>query len=301
MKESKKTQINVELLDKTQDQVEAKALKIIKSHPKIRKLIEHLNISDEEILDNIVDFLNVKDSIECPNIYPWIYNVGRKKGILYIKKIAAKNNFARNVIRSVNLILTDINNPNIDCKLSKMRTTANGRRKLVAKIKEVRELLEKKKPLNGIKNIYIYGANGTGKTYIGSAMANSFSSRGISSAYIRLADLFNFLKSKLNNSISINKILNQLKNVSFLIIDDLGFEKHNNWFKYDFFYEVIQYRNQKNKMTVLLSPFSQLELAQYYRKIEDDMTQKVKLESLIHEISDNFDEFCINENLQTMS
>ncbi len=97
-----------------------------------------------------------------------------------------------------------------------------------------------------------------------------FASRGISSAYIKLNDLFTYLKNKMSNSISLNEIKSSLKNVSLLVIDDLGFEKHNEWFKYDFVYEILQYRNANNKFTVLCSLLEPKELANYYRNIETD-------------------------------
>ncbi|UUM25445.1 ATP-binding protein [Mycoplasmopsis agalactiae] len=284
------------LVDGSYDEIEAKVMNLIKSNPKIVKCIEQLNITDSELKDNLIEFLNIKESLDNSDIYPWVYNVMRKNGALVIKRSAAKNNYAKNITRKLNIILTEVSETNPDYKLSKFHIPASRRKELITKINYVRNILEKRKPLENNQNIYIYGSNGTGKTYIANAMINSFASRGISSAYIKLNDLFNYLKKKMSNSISLNEIKSSLKNVSLLVIDDLGFEKHNEWFKYDFVYEILQQRNANNKFTVLCSLLKPEDLASYYRHIETNPSFSFKVESLIHEILQHFTPYNIDSN-----
>lgn len=70
-------------------------------------------------------------------------------------------------------------------------------------------------------------------------MVNSFVFRGILLVYIKFNDFFNYLKKKMLNSILLNEIKSLFKNVFLFVIDDLGFEKYNEWFKYDFVYEIL--------------------------------------------------------------
>ncbi|MBT1328843.1 ATP-binding protein [Mycoplasma bovis] len=283
------------LVDSNYDEIESKVMNLVKSNSKITKCIEQLKITDQELKDNLIEFLNIKESLDNSDIYPWVYNVSRKNGALVIKRSSAKNNYAKNITRKLNIILTEVNETNPDYKLTKFKIPTSKRKELITKINYVRGILEKRKPLASNNSMYIYGSNGTGKTYIANAMVNSFASRGISSAYIKLNDLFTYLKNKMSNSISLNEIKSSLKNVSLLVIDDLGFEKHNEWFKYDFVYEILQYRNANNKFTVLCSLLEPKELANYYRNIETDKSFAFKVESLIYELTENFTPYNISE------
>ncbi|MBZ4212695.1 ATP-binding protein [Mycoplasma sp. U97] len=294
--------IGVNFLDGNRDQVDQKVLDVIKSHPKLVKAINKLKITDQELLDNIVAFLNIKDSLEYSQVYPWTYNILRHPitGEIIIKRKAAKNNVVKHIKRNINLILTDINNPNLDIKVSQIRGNTPGRKELAKWIKNSRELLENKKIITNDNRIFVFGKNGSGKTFIASAIANNFATRGIRTAYLRTNDLFNFLKSKMNNSIEISEILTTLKNVPMLLLDGVGSEKHNKWFKYDFLYEILQYRTQYNKPTAIFSIFSPIHLKNIYSKIENDSSNNFRLDALIYEMCSRAKVFNIDDNLEFM-
>lgn len=293
-------ELNLETLGKTQNEIQKKSLKLMHEHPIIEKIIAEHNITDEEIIDNLVDFLNIKDSLDFSNIYPYVYNVGRKNGVLRIKKIPAKNNFSKSITRSINLMLTEISNPDQNCKLSKIRLTTRDRKELIMKIKIIRSFLEKRKPTEGLKGLYVFGENGTGKTYIACAIANSFSSRGISSAYIRTNDLFSFLKSSMNENKVFDEIISTMKSVTTLIIDDIGLEKNNKWFKYEVLQSVIAARNHANKITVIFSPLHPQALEKYYINSEDRI-EKHKAKALVYDLLSNRDIYCIDENFEMLN
>nr|WP_307940768.1 hypothetical protein [Mycoplasmopsis bovis] len=50
-----------------------------------------------------------------------VYNVSRKNGALVIKRSSAKNNYAKNITRKLNIILTEVNETNPDYKLTKFK------------------------------------------------------------------------------------------------------------------------------------------------------------------------------------
>lgn len=293
----KNLQINLTAVGKKQNEIIEKTLKIIKKHKILSQIIEENAISDDEIIDNIVDFLNLKDSLDFPQVYPWIFNISRKNGVLVFKKIVAKNNFSKNVTRSVNLLYTQINNPNSECKLSKVRQTTLTRKELIAKIKILKDFLEKKKPINEIKSIYVYGERESGKSYIACAAANSFSSKGISTVYLKPRDLFTFLTKQLSlKNGSFESTINDLKKVSLLIIDDFGTEKSNDWFKYEVLTEILKYRNERGKLTMIFSQFDMKTLKNYYLYQAKNEVDKIKTETLLYECFYKKDEFCINSD-----
>nr|WP_307923705.1 hypothetical protein [Mycoplasmopsis bovis] len=46
-------------------------MNLVKSNSKITKCIEQLKITDQELKDNLIEFLNIKESLDNSDIYPW--------------------------------------------------------------------------------------------------------------------------------------------------------------------------------------------------------------------------------------
>ncbi|WP_406616947.1 ATP-binding protein [Mycoplasmopsis adleri] len=288
--------LNIQLLGKTQEQVIDKALKLITNHKISKKMIATYAITNDEIVDNLVEFLNMKDSLDFPQVYPWIYNISRVNGVLVFKRLAAKNNYSKNITRAINLLYTQISNPNIDDKVSKIKQTTNERKNIVAKIKILRDALEQNKSVEFLKSMYLYGKRASGKTYICSAIANTFATRGISTVYVKSRELFTFLTKKLNdNRESYNEIISDLQNVSLLIVDDLGLEKANDWFRYEVLSSIFKTRNENNKLTIIASPLNWKELEESYLAEAKTPKQKYSAESLVYEIKQKKDEYCVND------
>ncbi|WP_051590818.1 ATP-binding protein [Mycoplasmopsis felifaucium] len=286
--------LNFETLSKTQDQIIDKALKIIKEHKFIKDTIQILNIKDEEIIEHLVEFLNLKDALDYPTVYPWYYTLTRdpKTDELIFNRTKAKNDYSKNITRSINLLYTKITSPSIDSKISKIRQTSAIRKELINKIKILRTSAEKKKPTHTFKSIYLYGGRGCGKSYICAALANSFSMRGISSIYTKTRDLYSFLTKKISDENGTYKtILNDFENVSLLIIDDLGLEKNSDWFRFEVLAPILKYRNEHNKLTILSSPMNMADLSKYYLSFAKDPVQKYNIDSLLYDIKYNKDEY----------
>ncbi|VDR41890.1 ATP-binding protein [Mycoplasmopsis caviae] len=265
------------------------------SQPQLEALIQANNITNEEILDNLLTFINIKESLDNSQIYPWIFTIMRKNGKLVFKKTVAKNEYNAVVTRHINLWLTKICEPNPDAGLDKVRLSSEQRRELNDYLKRLKSAIATKKQ-KGLKGVYVYGANNTGKSYIASAIANDFASAGISSAYLTTSALYSYLITAMGNSSSpnsINDIINKLKKVNALIIDEIGLEKNNYWFRLQVLMEIIESRIANNKITFFFSGMNKSEFETYYQNQLRREPYKVK--TFISRILNNTIEYCIDE------
>ncbi|MGV2392509.1 UNVERIFIED_CONTAM: ATP-binding protein [Campylobacter lari] len=204
-----------------------KALKIIKNDVNLQKYINYYNITDDEIIDNLVDFINVKECLDNIKTTPYIIKISRdQNNDLCFTKTASVNKVSENISRNMNLLFSSISQCTIEADLKKVRRTSRSRNELIEYINILKTALLNHKEDN-FKNIFIYGANKTGKTYIAHAIANEFSKSGISTTYLRTKDLFNFLTAKIKSNEGYSDIIYGLKSVRILIIDSLGLEKNS--------------------------------------------------------------------------
>ncbi|VEU75702.1 Primosomal protein DnaI [Mycoplasmopsis maculosa] len=272
-----------------------KAVLKIKSDSRLIKIISELKITDEEIFNNLVNFINLKENLD--NIKNSIFNIKVKRGKLnnlIFEKTASNNKASKNVVKQMNLILTQITDSSDEAEIKKIKTNIKERENLVEYINILLQAFNTQNK-DFYKNIYISGSSKSGKTYIANAIANEFASNGFSTAIIDTKDLYNFLTNKLKNKESFNDIILALKTVKILIIDNLGFEKNNAWFKYDILKEIISYRNNNKNINIYSSPLSLEELKRFYFESENT-SNKFKVESLNSEIDFNLIQFKISNN-----
>jgi len=75
--------------------------------------------------------------------------------------------------------------------------------------------------LKRYQNIILTGPTGTGKSYIAQALANKAMTQGYSALYLRISRLIQELNITKDDERSL-KIMNRLKNIKLLILDDFG-------------------------------------------------------------------------------
>lgn len=116
------------------------------------------------------------------------------------------------------------------------------------------------------KNLYFYGNSGVGKTYFCLSMANYVIDIGQRAFFITSSDLFDCMYTYLYSFYKEKEIQDKvylLKNIDFLVIDDLGSEainKNNN----SFLSIILDERIEKNLSTVISSNLSEYDLADIY-------------------------------------
>ena len=96
------------------------------------------------------------------------------------------------------------------------------------------------------KGLYIYGSFATGKTYILGCLANELSRNNIESLVIYFPDLVVELKSALGTP-RFEELINYLKSVDVLLLDDFGSENMSSWLRDDVLGPVLNYRLMEEK------------------------------------------------------
>lgn len=106
--------------------------------------------------------------------------------------------------------------------------------------------------------LYLFGAPGTGKTFLSSVIVNERAYKLKPSVFCTVTDMLEDLRDFDNNLRRIEK-LNKLKKCSCLVIDDLGAEHQSDWVAATLF-DILDSRYKADLQTVINSNFSLDEL-----------------------------------------
>ncbi|QSF13481.1 DnaA ATPase domain-containing protein [Mycoplasma sp. Mirounga ES2805-ORL] len=283
------SEINLKELHQSNEEYMEKALDLIFSNDEIKKLIDVFKITKKEVEDNIFEFIGIKESIESPQVYPYIYQVNRApSGELVIKTKKSNNDYKMSVRRQTNLWLTDFSDVSLKSvfKLPKnssfqyeiFKQSSIQRKQIYEQAKLIAKKVISKKP-ESVLGMYIYSKESSGKTFACHALANYFACENLSTIYIKsedlLAELISNIKNKDNNSI--NEIIDRLKKADILIIDNLGEEAYNNWFHNNVLFTILRDRYHDNKKVIISSPLAIRELEIFYRKnIKSEASFKIE-------------------------
>lgn len=112
------------------------------------------------------------------------------------------------------------------------------------------------------KGLYLYGDFGVGKSCIVGAMARDLAQRNMSVYMVYVPEFFRELKESIQSGYSQEKV-EELKNVSVLIFDDLGAEMISPWLRDEILGSVLQYRVSKGLPTVFTTNLSYDELEEH--------------------------------------
>lgn len=111
------------------------------------------------------------------------------------------------------------------------------------------------------KGLYIHGGFSTGKTFILGCIANELAENGIESLIIYFPDLVVELKNSIGSS-RLEELMNYLKSVDVLLLDDLGSENMTPWLRDEVLGPVLNYRLMEEKPVFIssnLNPGDELE------------------------------------------
>lgn len=115
--------------------------------------------------------------------------------------------------------------------------------------------------------LFFYGKSGAGKTYSASAMVNYLLDKGKRACFITATEFFelmsNYSYSFYRDKKELQDRIDFIRNVDFLVIDDLGNEilsKNNN----SFLSSLLDYRIERGLNTIITSNLSEYDLAECY-------------------------------------
>lgn len=117
---------------------------------------------------------------------------------------------------------------------------------------------------NSSPNLFMFGETGLGKTHFSLAIANTLIAKGYTAVYHSALKIFRMLESEYFQYKSTD-ILNMLTSVDMLIIDDLGAEMDNKFYKAKL-YEIVEDRYNAHLPIIINTNLSLLEIERKYDK-----------------------------------
>lgn len=123
-------------------------------------------------------------------------------------------------------------------------------------LKEIKRFLETYEENPKQKGLYVYGECGQGKSYIVAYLAVELANKGIDVAFVYYPDLVRKIKSMVLTG-GIDQLVNELKRVPILILDDFGGESNTNFIRDEVLLPILQYRMVNKKPLFITSNLDQ--------------------------------------------
>lgn len=238
-------------------------IKRLKEHDCIIKLASDLNFNLEDIsnLSLLEEYLMVEKVCEgCQSLSYCPFDVKGQRlnldysGILYpIKEYCTK--FKQNIYDKAyldNYIYNDIPSSMVDIDLTNITVDKDNKDYLKLWV-IFNEIIN-----NNIKRgLYIFGKFGTGKTFLSVAFLNTLAKKGQKVAFVKVNDFVNRMRKLIvNDSQMCDEIIEDLKRVNYLVLDDIGSESITPFVRDDVLFNILDYRMENNLITIFTSNHS---------------------------------------------
>ena len=123
----------------------------------------------------------------------------------------------------------------------------------------VKRFLETYESTPNQMGLYLYGSYGNGKSYIMGNLAKELAKKGIDVAFVYYPDFVRQIKQMVTTG-GINTIVNELKKVPVLFLDDFGGESNTNFIRDEVLLPILQYRMINKKPLFVTSNLSDKEI-----------------------------------------
>lgn len=268
-----------------------KQLDTVKNNDEVKSFIEKHKLTDEQIenqLSSFIRFMNSKSLCEgCKGLYQCRQ---KSKGevlslsyqgvvieeIEYCKYMLKKNNESKHLN---NFVYCDIPDKFRTIDLDNIEYTEDQKELYAYMLAILHEKIN--------KGLYISGDYGVGKTYLCTALANSLAKKGKKVAFVKVSTFISDMKGYVSNAPELlEKYIRILKNADYLILDDLGSEAVSEFVRDDIIYNIIEYRNDNNLITIFTSNLNIKDLSNHYRFERNQKTNSPKANRLVERIED---------------
>ncbi len=148
----------------------------------------------------------------------------------------------------------------LDANIENFDINSDSRKKIY---KHLNEFISNFSSENQKKGLYIYGSYSIGKTYTLGCIANELAKNNISCLLIYFPDLVVDLKNAMGTS-RFESLLNMLKSIDVLMLDDLGSENMTPWLRDEILGPIFNYRLLENKVVFISSNLSTSDLLSHF-------------------------------------
>lgn len=127
------------------------------------------------------------------------------------------------------------------------------------------------------KGLFLYGSMGSGKTYAMCAIANELAKRGTGCAVVYFPELIAQIKESFNSEGNNNVVIvEKLKNVPILMLDDIGSESVTSWMRDEVLGRILNHRMNHELPTFFTSNFNFEQLQMHYEQTTRNEYEPVK-------------------------
>lgn len=103
------------------------------------------------------------------------------------------------------------------------------------------------------EGLFLYGAVGTGKTYLAACIANYYARKGNTVVFVQTSSWISRMKGMLNDPDGFERDLEMLKRADVVILDDIGAESVTPWVRDELLFTVLNERMENHKLTYFTS------------------------------------------------
>jgi len=135
------------------------------------------------------------------------------------------------------------------------------------------------------KGIFLYGTMGSGKTYAMCAIANELAKRGVGCAVVYFPELIAQIKASFSADANAgNGIVEKLKDVPVLMLDDIGSESVTSWMRDEILGRILNHRMMHELPTFFTSNFNFEQLQSHYEQTNRNEYEPVKATRILERI-----------------
>jgi primosomal protein DnaI len=172
-----------------------------------------------------------------------------------------------------------------NAKMADIDLTDKNRLKAIKWIKDFYKNYDISKKMKGL---YLHGSYGTGKTYLICALFNELKNLKVNSLYVYYPEILSKIKSDFD---SMDQIMNSLKEMDVVLIDDIGAEKNTEWSRDEILGTVLEYRMRNYLPTFFTSNLTMKELEDHFRlsNYSDDEVKVRRIMERIRTLTDDIE------------
>ena len=268
-----------------QKQKEESINELIKD-PYIMKVLSDGQVGRDFIEENWVEFLDFQEDVQkckdCKGLYQCHkVSKGMKQAVHvenhHLKTVLVPCKYGKEILEKQNILShITVSNVSDDLLLSDLKSIKDIMNK------ELASTIDHFLSNTSKKGLFICGPSGCGKSTLAGFLTRSLAKQGYNLGYVHFPTYLIDLKNSFNEFGNDNNI-EELRNVDYLVIDDLGGENVTGWSRDEVLAAVLTYRNQNKKITLFTSQYTQDDLIKIYT-LKKDAREKIKVERLLNTI-----------------
>ena len=259
----------------------------------IIKVLQKFNLTRRDIEENWIEFLDYKEDLDscigckslqsCPKISKGMvrcFNYYNGEISLSLQPCHFGQSYYADQKILSDILLKNISDKILLTKPSDLTIIKDPESNGKAVVKILSDYI--KNPEN--KGIYLYGQGGCGKSTLMGFLIRCLVTKGYKCGFIHFPTFLMDIKASFGNE-GINNSIELMKNLDYLVIDDVGGENVTPWSRDEILSAVIAYRLQNQKATFFTSEYSLERLKKIYSLKTGDKENVERLISRMKAIS----------------